>query len=189
MGKNDFARDPLLYIHQPSISTPEAPMQSDYQTPQSNTTTTNTITSITAPKVDRNIDEEQMATKKIQKQPIRKTAFEKQFNKTKQEDMDAAKNEEDEDIADNQPKTTSPEDTSEGNEPIKFKDRSIEEKIAYFADAPEFAPKMRCEVKTEERTYRGYIVDRQEDTVSMRTGKRTTNISATKIIDIRMLGF
>lgn len=194
MGKKQFARDPLLYIHQPSISTPEAPMQSDYQTQrslQANTTAytnTNTITSTTTPKAVKSI-EEQMPAKKTQKQPIRKTAFEKQFNKTRQEDTNTAENQKEADTADNQAKTTSSEDTSDKNEPVKFKDRSIEEKIAYFADAPEFAPKMRCEVKTDARTYRGYIADRQEETVYMRTGKRTTNIPMTKITDIRMLGF
>ena len=186
MGKKQFARDPLLYIHQPSIGTPEAPMQSDYRSPSTNTTISDNANPTTVAEITTN---KQEPIKKVPKQPIRKKAFEKQFNKTKQEDNTAEATQDDESILTDA--ATSTEDAANITEPVKFKDRSLKDKISYFADAPEFAPKMRCEVKTEARTYRGYIVDRQEDIVYMRTGKRTSNtkIPVEKIIDIRMLGF
>ncbi|MBM7601612.1 hypothetical protein JOC34_004040 [Virgibacillus halotolerans] len=189
MGKKQFARDPLLYIHQPSIGTPEAPMQSDYRSPRTMQTNAPLKANTAPTTVAESNTNKQDPIKKVPKQPIRKTAFEKQFNKTKQEDNTAEATQDDESILTDAAMLT--EDATNITEPVKFKDRSLKDKISYFADAPEFAPKMRCEVKTEARTYRGYIVDRQEDIVYMRTGKRTSNtkIPVEKIIDIRMLGF
>jgi hypothetical protein len=186
MGKKQFAKDPLLYIHQPSISTPEAPMQSDYRSPSNNTqqnTTSRTNPETITPLNARS--NKQVPTQKAQKQPVRKTAFEKQFSKTREEDTGKQVEQDDTDAS------SASEDTSDTNETVKFNDRSVKEKVAYFVDAPDFAPKMRCEIKTDARTYRGYIVDQQENIVYLRTGKRTTNtkVPLEEIINIRMLGF
>ena len=164
MGKKRFAKDPLLYIHQPSIGTPKAPMQSNY-------------TASGKPK-HATVNETTQGTQSL-KQPIRKTAFEKQFNKPKEENKKQVTM--DEEPGDTESKTN--------DDSVKFKDRTLEGKVAYFTDAPELAPKMRCEVKTEDRTYRGYIVNRQEDDVYMHSGKRSLKIPMTKIKNIRMLGF
>src|SRR5699024_11650770 len=73
----------------------------------------------------------------------------------------------------------------------KFKDMTIEEKVEYFVSQPRHVPKLRCQIETNERKYRGIIIDFQEDHVFIRVGKRSssTKISLDQITNIRMLGF
>src|SRR5699024_12853598 len=73
----------------------------------------------------------------------------------------------------------------------KFKDMTIEEKVEYFVRQPRHVPKLRCQIETNERKYRGIIIDFQEGHVFIRVGKRSssTKISLDQITNIRMLGF
>src|SRR5699024_11630472 len=47
----------------------------------------------------------------------------------------------------------------------KFKDMTLLEKVKYFADEPNHIPRIKCEIKTEDKSYRGYIMDIEEYTV------------------------
>ncbi|HLQ70739.1 MAG TPA: CotO family spore coat protein, partial [Bacillota bacterium] len=78
-----------------------------------------------------------------------------------------------------------------GSNAKKFRDMTIKEKVYYFSDAPALSPKLRCEVQTINRSYRGKIVDFVDNEVYIRVGRRrsTTNIPFDEIRDIRLLGF
>ncbi|SDQ89157.1 Spore coat protein CotO [Virgibacillus subterraneus] len=159
MGEKKFAKSPLLYIHQPSIGTPKAPMQHQYTTP-------------------KNAPAEQVVaqeTKSVQKRPLRRD----HFNKKSDGEAEDTNEEADE------------SDESSDQERKKFKDMTLNERVDYFVNPPKHVPAMKCEVKTEERNYRGTIVDFLEDNVIMRLGRRTstTEIPFDSINDIRLIGF
>ncbi|WP_375052286.1 CotO family spore coat protein [Virgibacillus sp. JSM 102003] len=159
MGEKKFAKSPLLYIHQPSIGTPKAPMQHQYTSPKK------------AP-AEQVVTQE---TKNVQMRPLRRD----NFNKKSDSEIEDT-NEEDDDS-----------DESSDQERKKFKDMTLNERIDYFVNPPKHVPAMKCEVKTEERNYRGTIVDLKEENVIMRLGRRTstTEIPFDSINDIRLIGF
>lgn len=166
MGKKNIARDPLLYIHQPVNRQPEAPMQYSYVTPKKSGDT------VVQPKSEA-------AGSTQSARPIKRGTYYKELDGNEE-----SENEEtvDESVEDGQPSM---------NEDKKFKDMTIKEKVAYFADNPNYAPKVKCEVKTEDKTYRGIITDFEENIVYMRFGNRSvkTQIPLDNIKNIRMLGF
>ncbi len=93
-----------------------------------------------------------------------------------------------------------PEITEESEKPLtesvkkerpKFKDMTIEEKVAYFVDTPSYAPQMRCEIRTEDRAYRGVITGSEDNYVYIRVGnrKQSTKIKLDDIKHIKLLGF
>ncbi|MYL59407.1 hypothetical protein GLW20_18005 [Virgibacillus halodenitrificans] len=183
MVRKKFAKDPMLYIHQPQVERPQAPMQHQYISPR---------------KTKEPISADELAkTTKNNSNPVRKK---RNFftEESKQDRNEAAKEDdlqnkgiyEDEEISG---KTQT--EVSETDQPVKektkFKDMSIEEKIHYLVNSPVHAPDLRCEVKTEKRNYRGVIKDSKDEVVIMRVGKRTndTEIPINDILAIRMIGF
>lgn len=159
MGEKKFAKNPLLYIHQPSIGTPKAPMQHQYTTPKK------------AP-AEQVVTKE---TKSVQTRPVKRDNFSKKSG-SGEDDTNEAADESDE---------------SSDQERKKFKDMTLNERIEYFINSPKHVPVMKCEVKTEERNYRGIIVDFKEENIIMRVGRRTstTGIPFEKVDDIRLIGF
>ena len=164
MGNKQFAKDPLLYIQQPSIQTPEAPMQHNYYTPTRESGTVN---------------EEVKSRENVYTRALRRNHFVKN-NVIQDEENDEEINK-DEDEKENE---TLPNQA-------KFKDMTLKQKVAYFVDRPSHAPIMKCEVKTEEKTYHGIIMESEDDQVFIRVGRRSssTKIPFDEIISIRMLGF
>lgn len=73
----------------------------------------------------------------------------------------------------------------------KFKDMSIEEKVDYFINSPSYAPKLKCEIKTDQRTYRGVITGAEGNDVYIRVGNRSASakVSLDDIKHIKLLGF
>lgn len=69
-----------------------------------------------------------------------------------------------------------------------FQKMTIEEKLHYLVNRPEYAPRLTCEVKTEKRAYRGIILNYQDEIATIRSGKRKIEIPGTTIKQIRMLG-
>lgn len=166
MGKQKkFAKSPLLYIHQPNISIPKAPMQSNYATPKK--------TKQVEPAPEQKVP-------KANARPLKRDDFSKKSTQTKSEV-------ETEDILTESEATTEEEELSNK----KFNDMEIPEKIEYFLTKPKHIPNMKCEVKTEERSFRGTILDVEEDQVIMRVGRRssTTKILIPSITQIRLIGF
>ncbi|MCP8615603.1 CotO family spore coat protein [Salirhabdus salicampi] len=81
-------------------------------------------------------------------------------------------------------------DESKGNRQ-KFRDLSIAEKVEYFLNMPRNVPQMKCELFTKEKRYTGYIVNYEDEEVSMRLFQAPYNVKITisEIDDIRLLGF
>lgn len=160
MVNKRFAKNPLLYIEQPTINTPKAPMQDHYYTPQENHQTA------------------ERTKKKIVRKQTRPL---KRINFSEEEDILEEKVEE----------VVQEEDTGKDSSSNKFKDMTLSEKINYFVDRPNHAPKIRCEIKTTDKKFQGVVLGKEDDDVLMRVGRRTSSskIPFSEIIGIRMLGF
>src|SRR5699024_8500910 len=156
MVRKRQAREPLFYIQQPKISKPVAPMQDHYSTPR---------------KTQKDTANDGGGSSSFN-MPTRGNSFQ-QFQNPQPSAMNELPKENDKDDA-NQEKSRS-----------KFKDMTISEKIDYFVHMPTHIPKLKCEVTTGDRTYRGIIIDREEqeegEAIVMRTGRRTTTVRTESI--------
>lgn len=71
-----------------------------------------------------------------------------------------------------------------------FKNLNVEEKIDYLLNLPDGVPKIRCEFTTDEKVYRGILLSKQENEVSISVvGQENVTISINKLKDIQMIGF
>lgn len=184
MARKKFAKDPMLYIHQPQVERPQAPMQDQYISPR---------------KTKEPVSADELAeTPKNNSNPVRRkrnffTEESKQDKNeaVKEEDVPSKEIQKDEAISEKEQNKRRETNQQPVKEKTKFKDMSIEEKIQYLVNSPVHAPDLRCEVKTEKRNYRGVIKDSKDEVVIMRVGKRTndTEIPINDILAIRMIGF
>jgi len=73
----------------------------------------------------------------------------------------------------------------------KFSEMNLIEKVDYFLNRSEQAPKLRSEIITSEQTYRGIITDYKDDHVLIRLGRRasSTEIPMNQVEEINLLGF
>ncbi|WP_188455657.1 CotO family spore coat protein [Virgibacillus oceani] len=81
------------------------------------------------------------------------------------------------------------EEDKKASKRARFKEMTIAEKIDYFINMPSSLPKMKCEVKTDERSYRGIIIEKKEEDIFMLSGRRRVKIAVEEIEAIRLLGF
>lgn len=155
--KKNYAKNPLLYIQQPSISNAQAPMQHSYVSSRKKNKEEKVVSA----------DESVTVPKKVNK---RRPAFQQAIKK--EEHLNDGKNEE-------VPKRKN------------FKEMDIPEKIDYFLSRPNFAPQVKCEIKTSEKNYRGIVIGFEDNNVSMKlTNRKTTvQIAMDDIKDIQLLGF
>lgn len=161
----NYAKTPLLYIHQPDMTSPKAQMQSNYVGKKEKTET-----KPPAPKKYARIVKQNNTAKKISEEVVAESfAGAGTPSKDKQEKKDK----------------------QEAESSKKFSDMTIQEKIDYFLNKPVHIPRMRCEVKTEERTYRGKIQSLEGENILMQVGRRTslTKIKVSAITEIRLIGF
>lgn len=174
MGEKKYAKGPLLYIHQPTTRAPEASMQQNYKTPRK--------------KSGQSTPEQQ--AKQAKTAPTRPMKRKNSSNKSKNENVT--------EIVEDEVETEMVDDTSEETDENsnrqarrKFKDMTLQERVDYFVSLPKHAPAMRCEVKTDERNYQGFINDFHEGNVFMRAGRRLSpmEIPFDTINDIRLIGF
>ncbi|SEU02694.1 Spore coat protein CotO [Salinibacillus kushneri] len=72
-----------------------------------------------------------------------------------------------------------------------FREMTIEEKINYLTELPSQMPKMKCEVITPDKRYRGLILDFADEVVKMRTIQKPyrVELSLSEIEDVRLMGF
>ncbi|WP_087973286.1 CotO family spore coat protein [Oceanobacillus rekensis] len=72
-----------------------------------------------------------------------------------------------------------------------FKEMDIPEKIDYFINRPDFAPQVKCEIKTSEKSYRGIVTGFEENYVFLKPTNRKTpvQIGMDDIKDVQLLGF
>ncbi|MBD1221813.1 hypothetical protein IC602_04270 [Virgibacillus halodenitrificans] len=184
MARKKFAKDPILYIHQPQVERPQAPMQHQYISPKK-------------AKEPTSVDELAETSKNSSNSVRKKRNFFKEESKqdrnevAKEEAVQSKEIQKDEAISEKEQTERRETDQPPVKEKTKFKDMSIEEKIQYLVNSPVHAPDLRCEVKTEKRNYRGVIKDSKDEVVIMRVGKRTndTEIPINDILAIRMIGF
>jgi len=160
MAKRDFAKEPLLYIHQPNVGKVQAPMQHSYISNRKRKT------------------EKVQEDKEIEAVPKKVNRRQNSFQQGKET---------------KQPTYSKDNNGEEGIEPRRknFKDMDITERINYFITRPTFAPQVRCEIRTEDRKYRGVILDFQENKVYLKIGNRKTPIEILleDIEDIQLVGF
>jgi len=70
-----------------------------------------------------------------------------------------------------------------------FKQLSIDEKINYLVTLPRELFQMKCQVKTEDKTYYGMIERRDEQAIEMiHTGRQHVKIQISEIKSIHLLG-
>ena len=81
-----------------------------------------------------------------------------------------------------------PEDEIESKQ---FADMTLEEKVMYFIQRSNKTPAIKCEIKTENKKYRGFVVDFKDNVVFMKIENRANirEILFPEITSIRMLGF
>jgi len=166
MGKKKFAKAPLLYIEQPTVNNPEAEMQHQYKSKRRRSKPSEKA-------VDT--EEDTVTYNSIRQPAVEETVQDKEAHT--EEETEEAKEEED--------------IKSESKKRKNFRDMSIEEKVMYFVESSSYAPKVRCEVRTANRKYRGKIVDFKDNLVYIETGSRSPNrsVSFDKITDIQIIGF
>lgn len=82
------------------------------------------------------------------------------------------------------------ESESEDTEQIKnknFQEMTVEEQLVYLTDKPSYAPRIVCEIRTNQRSYRGVVLNYLDGVVTIRSGRRRLEISREEIERIRLL--
>lgn len=178
MVRKRQAKEPLFYIQQPKISKPVAPMQDNYATPKR--------TEKESPQQGEGNPSFTMPTRGNNFQQFQSPRSITPNESTEEDTQEQLQKEEIEYPDDD---TTT---ASEENSRPRFKDMTLDEKITYFINIPSHIPKLKCEVTTEDRTYRGIIISRKEEEgeeiIVIRTGRRTFTITRKDINEIRLLG-
>ncbi|WP_284139397.1 MULTISPECIES: CotO family spore coat protein [unclassified Virgibacillus] len=187
MGEERYAKNPLLYINQPKVVKPEARMQHQYVTPKKERKTVQPISIPSSPNTKEIEKQRNTEPKPVRKRPALGNVTKPQQTEEKETNTAAVEHVE-EDIeseSDSDPHVEGYEQNK------KFKEMTLKERIEYFARTPSHIPKMRCELKTEEKTYRGVITDFDGESITMRTGRRTQTITIPfeAAQQVRMLGF
>ncbi|WP_190279426.1 CotO family spore coat protein [Ornithinibacillus gellani] len=170
-NSHGYAREPMLYIHQPTLKVPEAKMQQHYRSYGRGNETLAVEDKTT---VQESVERE--------KRPVRRSPKKNVLSIP----QDRIKDKVDKDISENEGMTQ-----KEKQSRPKFKDMKLLEKIAYLAEKPTHVPKMKCELKTAERNYRGIIMELKDEVVHMQVVRKPgiTAIPITSVTDVRMLGF
>lgn len=168
MSKKKFANEPLLYIHQPDIGSTKAPMQHSYMSQRKTKEEHSSTDVIHAPKrVNR------------RHHAFRNEDVTKEIEETEEKDVASSQENEEQQL-------------SSSNERRKqFKEMDIQERINYFLKRPDFAPKIRCEIRTKGKTYRGIVLGMEEEVVVFKTGNRSApvQIALEEISEVQLLGF
>jgi len=175
MEKKKFAKAPLLYIDQPTVTNPEAEMQHQYRSKRKK--------------------KKSMKHGAVKEEEVDTVTY-NSFRPSQEENPSESEAEYTEEAAiqhDEETIKVKKQDTkSESSVKRKpFKEMSIEEKVRYFVNSSSYAPKVKCEVKTESRRYRGVIADFKDNDVILQIGARAFNKSVPfeEIKDIRIIGF
>ncbi|MYL32209.1 hypothetical protein GLW08_05495 [Pontibacillus yanchengensis] len=205
-------KKPMLYITQPDFQSSEPKMQSSYRSerkkqelkPSDSGSTkevqTETIKATSERKRRRRFDlafdmddstqgqEENTLGVEVDEGKVDAT-FEPQETKKQFEDVEA------EEVLDEEEKPQSEENNnsslSNRKRRSRFKEMDLEEKVDYFVNLPSQVPRMKCEVMTEEKSYRGWIQDYQDGIVHMKILQRPFRVELPfeSIKDIVLRGF
>jgi len=163
MSKRNKAQKPLVYIEQPTTDYPIADMQQSYRTNHAQSKVQQTTTN-------------KQASRKIH--PFNQM-FMNEFADESSEVTDEAL------LTD-----SLSEDVQEKKEE-KFSELSIDHKIEYLLDRPQFIPALTCKIQTTDGNYFGKILKFKENIVSLRKSRSRAvkRIDRKEIIDINLVGF
>jgi hypothetical protein len=180
-NQKKFAREPLMYIQQPTISKPSAPMQDSYKSPRKKRPAPTSTPTETEKKPIQNV---------IKKRPSLNSFTNGATDELKEPRVLKRRGPSTvQEIEEDESKTVEESPIQDNGERKKFKDMTILEKVDYFVHTPSHLPRMRCEVITSERKYRGVILEKEEDEVIMRVGRRQNRIKIEDISEINLIGF
>ncbi|WP_407271025.1 CotO family spore coat protein [Radiobacillus sp. PE A8.2] len=169
--------NPMLYITQPKLEKPSASMQSSYRTPKKRTIDKQSADATASN--EKTIRRKKMKLKQESEQPAIEAEVEKGVVDRELDEHNDYNLEESE------------EKGTEQSNRKRFRDMTVEEKVNYFVSLPKQVPKMKCEVKTAEQSYRGVIYDYDNKVVFMVVirGRKKIELDIDEIIDIRLMGF
>lgn len=203
------AREPMLYIAQPDFKATKPRMQSTYRSVPEENSTKNVVD----PNPQSNEEAKKASPKK---ERTRKTRGQDKFGlmssiadpvETKQptpwddvETEDAREPEAEAEVEEEEEQDEEKELDQEERPRVsfsnrkrreRFKDMSLEEKVEYFVNLPSSVPRMKCEVFTEEKSYRGWIQDYEDGVVFMKILQRPfrVEIPFDSIESIELKGF
>lgn len=73
----------------------------------------------------------------------------------------------------------------------KFLDMNIEERLEYFLSQPFYAPKVKCEIRTDQRKFVGYIQSIEENSVELLLPgrKKEITVQLDEIEEVNLFGF
>ncbi|MGV2621838.1 UNVERIFIED_CONTAM: CotO family spore coat protein [Halobacillus marinus] len=173
-----LAQQPMLYIVQPKLKPAEVPMQTSFRTQRKS--------------VDASVPSAEPAAKETSAQE-KETRMRRQqaphveeLSKLKKEEEQAPGDPPASKAGQEEKRTPTSRERRQG-----FHELSLEEKVNYFFKLSPHVPKMKCEVKTAEEQYKGYITDYQDGMVHMKVFQRPfeRTVPFADITDIRLLGF
>ncbi|MCF3942091.1 CotO family spore coat protein [Oceanobacillus alkalisoli] len=78
-------------------------------------------------------------------------------------------------------------DDTEREKDKNFQDMTVEEQLIYLADKPSYAPRLICEIRTTERSYKGIVLDYKDGAATIRSGRRSLQLPYETIERIRLL--
>ncbi|WP_281975411.1 CotO family spore coat protein [Halobacillus litoralis] len=170
-----LAKQPMLYIVQPSFKPAEVPMQTSFRTQRPTESGSSQ---------EPNVKETPVQEKEVRMRRQQAPHLE-ELSKLKTEGAAEEVQTKVEKSAPDAKRTSSRERRQ------RFHDLSLEEKVNYFFNLSPHVPKMKCEVTTDEEQHRGYITDYQEGIVHMKVFQRPfqQEVPFEAIKDIRLLGF
>lgn len=171
MSRREYIQKPLVYIEQPTIGHPEAEMQDSYQTDRNQTEFHKTV-------------ENEQGQRKIH--PFNQIFMNEYEEYGEYEESD-------EHIELDQQLNADDSSTEKANpkENDKFADLSIDDKIDYLMNRPQFIPTLTCQIQTTEGNHYGKIINFKEDVVTLRSARSRAikRIDRDSIEDIRLVGF
>lgn len=172
MQEEKYAKAPLLYIQQPEVGESKVPMQHQYRSLRKKGNAKMAHTSNDAEQSN---------------EPKPTVSYHSVSLKEEQtETVEGMENLETSTV-----KEKAIEQETDTEKRKHFKDMDTRGKLEYFANTSPYAPKVRCEIKTEDRTYRGVVVGFENDVAVFKTMKRNSpiEIPLAEIKDVRIIGF
>ncbi|MFD1852106.1 CotO family spore coat protein [Oceanobacillus bengalensis] len=169
MGNKRFAKDPMLFIQQPKITIPKAPMQEHYVSPRKR-----------KEKEAEAVKSADSNKTEVPKVRGRKNTF---VNSKPEEAIDEPK------ATFNKNRDVDQEEQSQQKKRKQFKEMTIKERIEYFLKSSSATPTLKCEIKVSGRSHRGIISDFKDEIVFMHTGRKVVQIQLNEIENVRLLGF
>ncbi|KGX87808.1 CotO family spore coat protein [Pontibacillus litoralis] len=210
--RRDKAKEPMLYITQPEFQSAQPNMQSTYRSSTNQKQKKSAIDTVNTaekkrPTLERrkkrrlSFDLEIAQPMEKENDPFEDADDVQHDVEVLQPDVDSSVDYEEEEHTDEivtkeEATSVSKEDktnTTLNNRKRRksFKDMNVEDKVNYFLDLPPQVPRMKCEVVTEEDTYRGWIENCQDGVVQMKLVKRPfrADFPISSIQNIYLRGF